>query len=337
MADPTVVGRLGHRYQLILRNNATGEEENIDRVQNVEFGLTATTEKFYELGRVAPVGSAHDPVDLRCSLENNMHEEMEAEFICAGAVVATATSYDLEDFVTQNELMAYLLMRNTAGAVDNEIKYTDMVMAEITWRFVVGGACTTSITLEGTGGSWLASGSEDHAAWQGLDNTSIGGAKGKDARIWFGTSGSTPTVADRAYRLQAFTIRATFPVQSVRELGRRAIVGKLTEPVDVTVDFDVAAADYQPHDQFFTDMGGGTGYDFINPTVQHAFVRLYDPDAAEATSVIRAWRIENCRPTDVTPARAQVRGLATYRYTLTAERETTPGTGGMTVYKGDIT
>ena len=336
MADPSVIGRQGHRYQLILKNDSTGEEENIDRVQNVEFGLTATTEKIYELGRVAPVGSAQDPVDFRVTFENNLHDELEAEFIIAGKDVDVDTSYDMDDVISQTDLIAYLLMRNTSGTVDGEIKYTDMVTAEIQWRFAVGGVCTTSITMEGSGGSWLAQGSTDHASWQTLDNTSIGGAKGKDARIWFGSGGSTPDADARAYRLQSFNIRATFPVQTVRELGRRQIVGKLLDPVDITVDFDVLAADEQPHDAFFTAMGGGTGYDFVNPTTQHAFIRLYDPDQTEASSVLRAWKIENLRPTAVTPSRAQVRGLATYRYTLTAEKEETSDTGGLVAYKGDI-
>jgi len=182
-----------------------------------------------------------------------------------------------------------------------------------------------------TSGSWLTT--PIHGA-QTLDSTSIAGARGKEARIWFGSAGSAPDAAERAYRLQSFNIRATPPVQSVRELGRRNLVGKLLEPWDVTVDFDVAAADEQPHDKFFAAIAAG--YDLTDTERQHIFIRLYDPDLAEAAGVIRAWEVHNCRPTATTPVRAQVRGLSTYRYTLTSELEAVTDSGGMVVYKGDL-
>jgi hypothetical protein len=331
MADPTDVGRLGHRYFPIVKNASTGEEEFISRAQSIEFGTTHTTEKMYELGRVGPVGSAQDPTDLRCTWEVNLYEELRSEFVLSGKDVDVDTSYNLGDVTDEDDNEAFVLIRDTDGNLTDEVHYTECVTSELSWRFAVGAVCATTVTVEGTSGSWLTT--PIHGA-QTLDSTSIGGAKGKDARIWFGSAGSTPTAADRAYRLQSFNIRATPPVQTVRELGRRNIVGKLLEPWDVTVDFDVAAADEQPHDKFYNAIAGG--FDLSDTTTQHIFVRLYDPDAAEATSVIRAWEIHNCRPTATTPVRAQVRGLSTYRYTLTSELEAVTDSGGLIAYKGDI-
>jgi hypothetical protein len=333
MPDPTDVGRLGHRYFPIIRNNSTAEEETISRAQNIEFRGTYTTEKIYELGRVGPIGSAQDPADMAVTWEVNLYEELRSEFVLSGKDVDVDTSYHMGDLIGENDNELYLLILDTAGNLDDEVQYTDMTVARITWRFQVGAVCTTTIEVEGSGGSWLTT--PVHGA-QTLDPTSIGGAKGKEARIWFGDSaGSGPTAEDRAFRLQSFTIQAAFPLETVRELGRRQIVGKLANPVDVTMDFDVLAADYQPHDSFFE--ATGTAYDLTDPAlVDVIYVRLYDPDLAEANTAIRAWRIENCRATDTTPQRAQVRGLATSRYALTSESETTADSGGLIVYKGDV-
>ena len=331
MSDPQDVGRLGHRHFPIIKNASTGEEEVISRAQSIEFGTTHTTEKIYELGRIGPIGSAQDPTDLRCTFEVNLYEELRSEFVLSGKDVDVDTSYNMGDISTEDDNEVFVLIRDTDGNLTDEVHYADCVTTELAWRFAVGAICATTITVEGTSGSWLTT--PIHSA-QTLDSTSIGGAKGKEARIWFGSAGSAPTAADRAFRLQSFNIRAMFPVQTVRELGRRNIVGKLLEPVDVTVDFDVAAADEQPHDKFFAAIA--SGYDLTDTEAQHIFIRLYDPDAAEASSVIRAWEVHNCRPTATTPVRAQVRGLSTYRYTLTSESEAVTDSGGLVAYKGDI-
>ena len=335
MPDPSDVGRLGHRYFPIIGNASTGEEETVSRAQNVEFRATHTTEKIYELGRVGPIGSAQDPADLAATFEVNLYEVLREEFVLAGKTVASAQSYNMGDIIGENDNSLYLLVLDTAGSLADEVHYKDMTVARITWRFQVGAVCTTTIEVEGSSGSWMTT--PIHGA-QTLDPDSIGGAKGKEARIWFGESaGSGPTAADRAFRLQAFTIQAAFPLETVRELGRRKIVGKLANPVDVTIDFDMLAADYQPHDKFYAALAGGVGYDLTDTELVDAiYVRLYDPDLAEAASAIRAWKIENCRASDTTPQRAQVRGLATLRYALTSEKETTVDSGGLIVYEGDV-
>jgi len=333
MPDPSDVGRLGHRYFPIIKNASTAEEEVISRAQNIEFRTTHTTEKIYELGRVGPIGSAQDPADLAVTWEVNMYEELRSEFVLSGKDVDVDTSYNMGDLIGENDNELYLLIRDAGDTLDDEIHYNEMTVGRVTWRFQVGAVSTVTFEVEGSSGSWMTT--PIHGA-QILDSTSIGGAKGKEARIWFGeTAGSGPTAADRAYRLQSFTIQATFPLETVRELGRRNIVGKLANPVDVSIDFDVLAADYQPHDSFYAAIANG--YDLTNTLlVDNVYVRLYDPDLAEANTAIRAWKIENCRATDTTPQRAQVRGLATLRYTLTSEKETTTDGGGLIVYKGDV-
>ena len=333
MPDPQDIGRLGHRYFPIVKNASTAKEETISRTQNIEFRTTHTTEKIYELGRVGPIGSAQDPADLAVTWEVNLYEELRSELVLAGKNYGVDTSYHMGDLIGENDNELFLLILDTAGSLDDEVHYKNMTVARITWRFQVGAVCTTTIEVEGSGGSWLTT--PIHGA-QSLDDDSIGGAKGKEARIWFGESaGSGPAAAERAYRLQSFTIQAAFPLETVRELGRRQIVGKLANPVDVTMDFDVLAADYQPHDKFFEAVG--SGYDLTDPALVDAiYVRLYDPDLAEAASAIRAWKIENCRATDTTPQRAQVRGLATLRYALTSEKESSGSSGGLIVYRGDV-
>ena len=336
MADPTDVGRLGHRYFPLVKNASTGGSAVISRAQSIEFGTTHTTEKIYELGRVGPIGSAQDPTDLRCTWEVNMYEEPRSELVLAGKTTISGVdqSYNMGDIVDEDDNEVFVAIRDTAGVMTDEAHYTECVTTELAWRFAVGAVCATTITVEGTSGSWLTT--PIHATAPVLDADSIGGAKGKEARIWFGSGGSGAGATDRAFRLQSFNIRATFPVQTVRELGRRNIVGKLLEPVDVTVDFDVAAADEQPHNVFYEALAGAVGYDLTDTKREHIFIRLYDPDADEATSVIRAWEVHNCRPTATTPVRAQVRGLSTYRYTLTSEAEAVTDSGGLVVYRGDI-
>ena len=94
---------------------------------------------------------------------------------------------------------------------------------------------------------------------------------------------------------------------------------------------DIFRSAYPFHDLVFFG-GTAAGYDYINPTAPFtAYVRLYDPAAAEYGSVIRLWKIENVQVTDHTPVRSQVRGLSTARYTMTSTKETTVNTGGMTV------
>ncbi|MCW7071862.1 MAG: hypothetical protein OCU12_06025 [Methanophagales archaeon] len=333
MADPTITGRLGHRFQVVVKDASTGYEEVADRVQNVEFGATHNLEKAYELGRKGPVGSAADPAEFNATIEANLHGGMKAELVIAGKDPDSDTSYTLGDIVDNDDLEVYVVMRDDSNTVDQEIGYSDNVVGSITWTFQVGGACTARFALEGTGGSFYTQ-NFPHASFGALNDSDPGIIKGKDARIWFGSSGSTPDADERAYRLQRFTITARFPVETVRELGRRAIVGKLLSPPDVTVDFDVSLADEQPIDKFYAAMANG--YDLGDEESQHAFVRLYDPDLAEANTVLRSWVIENVRPTSTTPVRAAVRGLGTMRYALTSEKEATADSGGVTVYKGDI-
>ena len=124
----------------------------------------------------------------------------------------------------------------------------------------------------------------------------------------------------------------------VRELGTRQIVGILNDTPDITVDFDMDAADYQPHDVFFgtSSDGGATKYNLTDPQTVDVFINVYDPSLAEGASVVKSFRIDNCRPSTNSPVNARVRQLATERWTLMSISADQVGTGGLTVSKTEI-
>jgi len=240
---------------------------------------------------------------------------------------------DVAQGIANDDLTVYLLSRDNDGAIQNELEYDNGVTAEIAWRFVVGAACTTTFTINAALGKLYTSGSVIHDSWGAYDTTSPGIIKGKDAKI---TLGGTDVDTHRTYRLQSFTVRAAFPTESVRELGTRTLVGQLVGPPDVTVDFDLLSADQQPTSVLF---GLTTGYyDLADPQEVDGTIRVYDPDETqEAGNIIKTFKMENLKVSAGTPIRAQVRGLATTRYTLTIGREDTENTGGLIVYTtGDL-
>jgi hypothetical protein len=123
------------------------------------------------------------------------------------------------------------------------------------------------------------------------------------------------------------------------ELGTRALVGILAEPPDVSLDVDIALADHQPDDLLYANVSSGaTGYyDYQNYNLMTGnAIRIYDPTAAEATTVLRAWSIENLVVQNASPGTATVRGLAVKRYTLLRPKVTTANSGGLKLFSGDI-
>ena len=189
----------------------------------------------------------------------------------------------------------------------------------------------------GTSGSYYrVSGSFVHPLWGSFDSTSPGGVGGKDARIAFGSN----VVGSKAYRLQRFVVRATYPDNPVGELGRRALVGRLADSPDVTVEFDLLPADYQPHDVFFpvSNDGGVPKYALSQPGTSDVYINLYDPDDAEGATILKSFAIPNCKPTQNSPASARVRQITTARWSLTNQSEgTSKGTGGLLVSKTELT
>lgn len=330
MADPSSVALYGHRSQLWLANSNSGSQIAVDRVQSVEPNFTYPTQKYYELARKGPIGVTQAPPEFRVQFEQNMVNSYELDYLLSGKALAPAgaQTYNMGDLLTQaGYLTAQVLNLNNAGTVLNEEEVSGCSVAEMNFRFTVGQAMMMGVTLIGSAGKLWQAGSTPHSAFGALDNTSLGGIDGKDARIWF-TSGST--AANRAFRLQQFTVRAAFPVQYVKELGRRDNVGTLSDAVDVTVDFDVLKADDQPSDVWFTD--AGNYLDYANPlTIATSVIRVFDPTTTEGVNVIKSFLLENLRLTSHTPIRAQVRGLATMRYSATVVSETTTNSGGLII------
>ena len=337
-SDPSIIGSFGYDLGVWYSNatlSTSGSTNDIwgDRVQSAEPTATHNTTKYYELGRKDPVGATTDPSQMRFVSEENLHNS-EIDMYLAGVNPTTGSGYYAANMLGQNNT-AYVVQRNAAGSVVGEIGVGNLRVSEVQYKFVVNGTCTAQYTLEGTSGSyWTGAGTYVHSLWGTPDNTSPGGIHGKDARISFGTAGA----GTKAYRLQSFTIRVAYPVQHVKELGRRQEVGVLNDVPDVTVDFDLLQADYQPHDVFFgtsTD-GGSLHYNLADPLTADVFINVYDPDLAEYASVVKSFRIDNCKPTSNTPTQARVRQLATARWTLMSISADTADTGGLTVSKTEI-
>jgi hypothetical protein len=336
-SNPTNLARLGFNVAVWLRNSvlsSSGSTNDIwsDRVQNVEAMATDTTQDYYELGRIAKVGVTTNPTEYRVTLSENLHNN-EIDMYLAGVNPTTGSGYYIANMVSASN-SAYVVTRNDAGSVDGEIAIGTARVADVTYKFTANGASTIDYTLEGTSGSYYANaGTYVHPLWGVLDNTSVGGVHGKEAWISFGNPVSAGT---KAYRLQTFTVKAAMPVQTIRELGNRSLVGKLVDSPNVTVDFDLLTADVQPHDIFYpvSNDGGVAKYALGQPQTVDIFINVYDPNSAEAAVVIKGFRVENCKPTSDSPIRAQVRGLATSKFTLTCTGERTgTGTGGLAVSK----
>ena len=329
MADPTNIALYGHRTQLWLENASTGSQIVVPRVQSVEPSFNFPMTKYYELGRKGPIGATQSPPEFRIVFEQNLINTLRAEYVLAGKGInpAGAQTFNLGDFLTYaGRIRAYVLNRNNDDTLLNEQVFDGLALSELSYRFTVGQAIMQSFTLIGASGS-LRTGAAIAHTWGTGDTTSVGAIDGKDARIWF-ASGST--AASREFRLQSFTIRAAFPNVYVRELGRRALVGTLSDAPDVSIDFDVLLADSQPTEDWFT--AGSNLYDYQNPlAVTNAFVRVFDPDAAEGVSVVKSFKLENLRLRSHTPIRAQVRGLATARYTMEVTQEATTDSGGLII------
>jgi hypothetical protein len=108
----------------------------------------------------------------------------------------------------------------------------------------------------------------------------------------------------------------------------------LVDSPNITVDFDTIIGDEQPDDVLFTS--NATGYNYNDPALLDMFIHVYDPDGTEGTTGLKAFKLETVRIASGTPARAQVRGLATKRYSGTIEKETTSGTCGLLVANSDF-
>jgi hypothetical protein len=314
----------------VFLENTTSVETEIwcDRVQMADPEGTFPLTKAFELGRVGPVGAITDPATFRMTLRENLHNS-EIDSYVAGKEPATSGSYFNVGEIVGNELSASVVTRAVGETdPDGEFLISNCVLESISYAFVIRGACTTTHVFRGRAGRWYTSGSLVHETWGVGDDVSPGGVNGRDARIMF------TAIGNRAYRLQRFNINVRFPTQDVAELGTRDLVGSMQDAPDVTLDFDVLHADDQPHDEWATLVDGY--YDFSQLLQPDVWINVYDPDAAEAGTVIKSFKIENVKAATVRPITATVRGLATSRYSLSSVKEDTAGEGGMYVATYDL-
>ena len=326
MADSNIFARFGHRTGVYMKNDTSGSTIWVDRVQRVDSPIALRTSSFYELGAVGKTGVVQDPAEMTLVIEKNL-VNCELDYLLTGQDFAPAgtQTWNLGQLLGKTQT-GYIIHRNDSDTIDAEIQVDSLRVSSYEARFTIRDAIMETWTMNGITGQWYTSGFP-HGTWGTADTTSVGGVHGKEARIWF-TSGSA--AATRLFRAQSFNIRAGFPVTPVGELGRRNLVGQMSDSPDVTLDFDVLLADYQPLDKLFATTG--SGYD-LNTTsaLFNGFVRVFDPDVSEAGSVIKMYKLENLKVTGATPTRSQVRGLSTMRFSLTVAKEATAGTGGLIV------
>ena len=343
-SDPTISGLLGRSVELWIRNatlnptsgsgGGTGDYR-IHRVQSVDPTGTHNSTDYFEIGSGDKTGITTDPTDFRFVVEENLHNAR-LGMILAGVNPSTGSGYDGGDFLNQLNT-GFLVWRDSNDSVFKELAFGNLRIAESQHRFVMNGACTVQWTLEGTSGSWYRNaGTFPHPLPGPLDTSAPGGIHGKDARIALETN----TAADKVYRLQGFTIRMTYPIQTIREMGRRQQVGKLSDTPTLTADFDLQPGDEQPFDVFYpasTD-GGVDKLDLSDPlTVSPLYVNVYDPDLAEGASVVWSARLQNMKPTTGMPSTARVRQLTTARVSLNNAGVAISGTSGIQVGNSEIT
>lgn len=297
--QPQDVARLGHRYQVIVSHATSGRTLVASRVQRIEPTIRMNTDVYYELGTIDPVGSSSDAPEFRIQLDENVHSTS-LDLLLAGKT-ANATTWNLGDYISDGDLEVYILERDTSGTIAGEVQFSNGVITDITWQWQMGQPITARYSIDARlGKRWTAS-EAPHQTWGTQDTTSPGGIKIKDARLFLGNTSS----GGRMYRLQSFTLRVSYRTTAIREAGNRAIVGYVVEPPETTLDIELNAADHQPDDIVYSGASATppySYYDYVNPVqLSQSAIRIYNPAAAEGTSVIRSWKIENLFPANSTP------------------------------------
>ena len=330
-SNPSDIARLGHRFQVQFENSVSLESLVASRVQRFEPAIQTNMEVYNELGSVDPTGYASDAPEFRIGVEENVHGAA-LDLLLAGKDVSVDTAWNARDYINNGSITAYLLERDNLDAIAGELQFDGCQLIDASWAWRMGQPITASYNLLGRLGKRLKAASVVHSAWGVQDTTSPGGIKIKDARLFLGGSAA----GSRIYRLQGFNLRVQYRSTTVQEAGNRTVVGTLLESPQTSLDIELAVADAQPDDLFFT-FTSSTHYDYTNPVLlTNSAIRVYDPSAAEGATVVRAFKIENLIPGNSTPVLAQVRGLATKRYSLLVPKATTANSGGLLLYKGDI-
>lgn len=339
MPDPTRIAIPSKDTIPYIRNMGVPAryEEEWWRVQRIDPVARRAITTHFQLGDEDPVGTTQEAPEYSITVEHFQHD-VTAELVMAGKDPSVDTSYNLRDVLDQRALRVNLMERNTNGIPVREYEYDEGLVASMSWAMGVRTPSTVTSEIRAIlGRVYCSGGSIPHSggslAYPIDGTTSPGAILGKDCRVRFGTD----VAGSRAYRLQDFNIRAAIPMDVVRELGRRDPVGIMNRMPTVTADFSLLTADCQPHSTFFDLVAGANPYyDFNQPNEVDVFIRVYDPDLAEANTVIRAFQLENAAPGDITPMSVSVNGMASTRYSLQLARPDTPNTCGLICYKGDI-
>lgn len=326
------VARLGHRYQVYMKHTGTNRNQVLSRIQRWEPTIRQPTEVYYELGSVDPTGSASDSPEFTLAVQEYVHDCVFDRLLAGKA--SDATTWTLQDYINAQLLKGYLLTRDNSGNIQDEYELDQGVTSEVRYGWQMNQPIMGDYTFNFQLGKHNAAGYTVNSSWAVQDTVSPGGIRIKDARLFLGGQ----SAAYRMYRLQSFNLRIQWRATPVREAGNRALVGYVVEQPRSQLDFDLDAADAQPDNVLYTNVGSPVNYyDWINPVNQSLnAIRIYDPTAAEGSTVIRSWSIENLIPQQATPVLAQVRGLSTKRYSMLVAKATTAGTGGITMFSGDI-
>lgn len=245
------------------------------------------------------------------------------------------------DLASQNGIKVIQLMANQS--VNNPPLDADRLgqrwltggaIANLAYNFTVGGAITENFSIEGQD---IFENSSASYSWGDYNTTDPGSIRGKDVILTLGGSGLT---SDVLYRLQSFNIGISIALTKVREIGNRAIAGVLADPPTVTFSFDILEADLQPDGLIGNVSGTQTKYDVLQAL--DTYVRVYDGrltrsaiGVAQTTKPVKSFKLDNV-VLNTGGVRNVVRGMATKRFSGQIQTSDTSGTGGITIYAGDI-
>lgn len=331
--NPSDIARLGRNFQVQIKHGTSGTTLVACRLQRAEPTRRQTTEIYHELGNIDPTGATSEAPEFTVVLNEYVHDSS-VDLLLAGKNPASDTTWNLGDYLNNGVLTTYIVERDNSNpaVVTGEMEFNTGVLADIQWQWQMGQPISATYTMQMAKGKRWSHGSEVHGSWGTQETTSPGGIRIKDARLFLNGSAD----GNRVYRLQSFTCRVTWRTTPVREAGNRALVGHIVEPPDTTLDFDLLAADGQPDDVLFPLVSsGGDYYDYVNQNaLTNSVIRIYDPDQAEASTILRSWTFEHLvLGPQVSPLMAAVRGQATKRYATLLDKVTTPGTGGLLLAK----
>lgn len=335
--NPTDSAHLGHRFRPYIKNLITAKEIAAARVQRMEPQATFRTEVYKELGSVDPTGYAQEPPEFKITVQEYVHDEPSLDLVVASKDPASDTTWNLIDYISKpdSQLQLNLLERDNADALIGEQQFDGCNISDVTWTWRAGQPIDGQYTFTGRKGRHYIPGHLPHNIWGAFDTTSVGGIRAKDARLYL----TGTTTGFRVYRLSGMTIKTTWANTPIPELGNRALAGYTVDVPMTQIDLDFYASDPQPDDLVFSDdaLSPAQYYDFINPNqIAQSAIRVFDPREVEGSTVLRAWRFDSLIYQQGSLTNAQVRGVATRRYSFLLPQVVVSGTGGMTLFKGDI-